>query len=90
MYTYTSSMYTYVYFVRIKKMLDLPSSWEFFGGYHTGLFRIPRVAWISGSEPPPAVSTPVTRLESLACPSARLLAVYLYSAHLWGWPMLLW
>ena len=35
-------------------------------GMTPGLFRIPRVTWISGSEPPPAVSTPVTRLGTLS------------------------
>ena len=57
---------------------------EFCGDCHTGLFRIPRVAWISGSEPPPAVRTPITPLGCPHMPLREDSAVYLYSAHLGG------
>ena len=50
-----------------EKFLPSPSV-EFCGGFHTGLSRIPRVAWISGSEPPPAVRTPITPVWQVKIP----------------------
>lgn len=76
-----------------EKFLPSPSV-EFCGGFHTGLSRIPRVAWISGSEPPPAVSTPITRLlcrvSRLSClarlPLRRAFGFHFYTAAQGGSP----
>ena len=67
-------------------MSDLPSGWEFCGDCHTGLSGIPRLAWISGSEPPPAVRTPITPLRCPHMPLREDSAAYFYSARLGGGP----
>ena len=52
----------------------------------SGLSGIPRLAWISGSEPPPAVRTPITPLGCPHMPLREDSAAYFYSARLGGGP----
>ena len=60
----------------------------------SGLSGIPRLAWISGSEPPPAVSTPITRLlcrvsglpRLARLPLRRAFGFHLYTAAQGGSP----